>query len=155
MKINNSIVSNSLTEKFPSGYPATLSLSNYVANCVGLEGVLACAGLFCPEFIEINGAIYRNENSNGIFTPFLKYGQDKKTLEMVNNVFCFSDFFLLAANEASEDEILVTEFANVLKHFWEQRLKELYPNRTFQFVLSEDGLYDEDGFCMTFFECID
>lgn len=46
MNIYDGIVSNSLLKKFPSGYPANVLLTNFVANFVDLEGVLACAGLF-------------------------------------------------------------------------------------------------------------
>ena len=31
--------------------------TNFVANFVDLEGVLACAGLFCPTFIEIDNVL--------------------------------------------------------------------------------------------------
>lgn len=152
MKIHKSIVSNELIGRFPTSYPLNASLPNFVANCVGLESILACAGLFCPEIIEIDGAIYRSENNNQKFSPYEGYGKDKKTLEMVNNTFPISDFFLMATDEACEDEILMTEFSEVLKYFWGIRLKSLYPNKTFEFIITDDGLYDEDGFCMTFYE---
>ncbi|ENT8827758.1 hypothetical protein [Proteus mirabilis] len=53
MNIYDGIVSNSLLKKFPSGYPANVLLTNFV----DLEGVLACAGLFCPTFIEIDNVL--------------------------------------------------------------------------------------------------
>ncbi|EOB7508433.1 hypothetical protein [Providencia stuartii] len=46
----------------------------------------------------------------------------------------------------------MTEFSNVLKYFWGIRLKSLYPNKTFEFIITDDGLYGEEGFCMTFYE---
>ncbi len=57
MNIYDGIVSNSLLKKFPSGYPANVLLTNFVANFVDLEGVLACAGLFCPTFIELDNVL--------------------------------------------------------------------------------------------------
>ncbi|MGI3427964.1 hypothetical protein [Providencia stuartii] len=128
-------------------------MPNFVSNCVGLESILACAGLFCPEIIEIDGVVYRCENNNGKIEPYDGYGKDKRTLEMVNNVFSFNDFFLSTITDAASDnEVLMTEFSNVLKYFWGIRLKSLYPNKTFEFIITDDGLYGEEGFCMTFYE---
>ncbi|EOD2819869.1 hypothetical protein ACOSKC_002882 [Providencia stuartii] len=93
MKKYPSIVSNDLIAIFPTPFPLDYSLPNFVSNCVGLESILACAGLFCPEIIEIDGVIYRCENNNGKIEPYDGYGKDKRTLEMVNNVFSFNDFF--------------------------------------------------------------
>ncbi|MBG2876505.1 hypothetical protein I4902_14960 [Proteus alimentorum] len=152
MNIYGSIVSNSLLKKFPSGYPTNVPLTNFVANCVDLEGVLACAGLFCPTFIEINNVIYRKDGADESFKPYEGDGKDKKTLEMTNNNFCLSEFFLMAANEASESVELMFKFSIVLEYFWRQRLKELFPEKKFEFIHSENGLFDEDGFCITFYE---
>ncbi len=153
MKNYPSIVSNDLIAIFPTPFPLNYSLPNFVSNCVGLEAVLACAGLFCPEIIEIDGAIYRCENNDGKMTPYEGYGKDKKTLEKVNNVFSFNDFFLSTTEDAAcSREVLMTEFSEVLKYFWGIRLKSLYPNKTFAFIITDDGLYGEEGFCMTFYE---
>ncbi|AVE43905.1 hypothetical protein KDV41_15290 [Providencia stuartii] len=153
MKKYPSIVSNDLIAIFPTPFPLDYSLPNFVSNCVGLESILACAGLFCPEIIEIDGVIYRCENNNGKIEPYDGYGKDKRTLEMVNNVFSFNDFFLSTITDAASDnEVLMTEFSNVLKYFWGIRLKSLYPNKTFEFIITDDGLYGEEGFCMTFYE---
>lgn len=153
MKKYPSIVSNDLIAIFPTPFPLDYSLPNFVWNCVGLESILACAGLFCPEIIEIDGVIYRCENNNGKIEPYDGYGKDKRTLEMVNNVFSFNDFFLSTISDAASDnEVLMTEFSNVLKYFWGIRLKSLYPNKTFEFIITDDGLYGEEGFCMTFYE---
>lgn len=153
MKKYPSIVSNDLIAIFPTPFPLDYSLPNFVSNCVGLESILTCAGLFCPEIIEIDGVIYRCENNNGKIEPYDGYGKDKRTLEMVNNVFSFNDSFLSTITDAASDnEVLMTEFSNVLKYFWGIRLKSLYPNKTFEFIITDDGLYGEEGFCMTFYE---
>ncbi|MER5082537.1 hypothetical protein [Providencia stuartii] len=152
MNIYNSIVSDSLLTQFPSCYPANVPLTNFVANCVDLEGVLACASLFCPTFIEIDNVIYRKDGTDKPFKPFEGDGKDKKTLEMTNNNFCLSEFFLMAASEASENVELMTKFSSVLEYFWRQRLKELFSEKEFEFIHSENGLFDEDGICMTFYE---
>ncbi|HEJ9722962.1 TPA: hypothetical protein ACKRTC_000703 [Proteus mirabilis] len=152
MKIHQSIVSNELIKQFPTDFPIELSLTNFVANCVGLEAVLACSALFCPEIIEIDGVIYRSENNDQKVYPNDSYGTDKKTLEMASNVFPISQFFLMEDDKASDDYMLITVFSEVIKYFWNIRLKSLYPNKKFEFIITDDGLYDEDGFCMTFYE---
>ncbi len=152
MKIHQSIVSNELIKQFPTDFPIELSLTNFVANCVGLEAVLACSALFCPEIIEIDGVIYRSENNDQKVYPNDSYGTDKKTLEMASNVFPISQFFLMEDDKASDDYMLITVFSEVIKYFWNIRLKSLYPNKTFEFIITDDGLYGEEGFCMTFYE---
>ncbi len=152
MKIHQSIVSNELIKQFPTDFPIELSLTNFVANCVGLEAVLACSALFCPEIIEIDGVIYRSENNDQKVYPNDSYGTDKKTLEMASNVFPISQFFLMEDDKASDDYMLITVFSEVIKYFWNIRLKSLYPNKKFEFIITDDGLYGEEGFCMTFYE---
>ncbi|HGM9747745.1 TPA: hypothetical protein ACKRC4_001913 [Proteus mirabilis] len=152
MKIHQSIVSNELIKQFPTDFPIELSLTNFVANCVGLEAVLACSALFCPEIIEIDGVIYRSENNDQKVYPNDSYGTDKKTLEMASNVFPISQFFLMEDDKASDDYMLITVFSEVIKYFWNIKLKSLYPNKKFEFIITDDGLYDEEGFCMTFYE---
>ncbi|HDU8314375.1 TPA: hypothetical protein RGO87_002287 [Proteus mirabilis] len=152
MKIHQSIVSNELIKQFPTDFPIELSLTNFVANCVGLEAVLACSALFCPEIIEIDGVIYRSENNDQKVYPNDSYGTDKKTLEMASNVFPISQFFLMEDDKASDDYMLITVFSEVIKYFWNIKLKSLYPNKKFEIIITDDGLYDEEGFCMTFYE---
>lgn len=79
-----------------------------------------------------------------------RYGSDIKTLERYVNLFCISDFYLMAADDASQDEFLLHQFANVIKHFWEMYLQNQYPDKLFDIELSENGLFDEDGICLTF-----
>lgn len=152
MILHKSIVSNKLIGQFPSDFPTELSLTNFVANCVGLEAVIACSALFCPEIIEIDGVIYRSENNDQKVYPNDSYGTDKKTLEMASNVFPISQFFLMENDKASDDYMLITVFSEVIKYFWNIRLKSLYPNKIFEFIITDDGLYGEEGFCMTFYE---
>ncbi|MEX5486185.1 hypothetical protein IC611_12295 [Proteus mirabilis] len=140
MKIHQSIVSNELIKQFPTDFPIELSLTNFVANCVGLEAVLACSALFCPEIIEIDGVIYRSENNDQKVYPNDSYGTDKKTLEMASNVFPISQFFLMEDDRASDDYMLITVFSEVIKYFWNIRLKSLYPNKNLN-LLSRTMVY--------------
>ena len=71
---------------------------------------------------------------------------------MASNVFPISQFFLMEDNKASDDYMLITVFSEVIKYFWNIRLRSLYPNKKFEFIITDDGLYGEEGFCMTFYE---
>ena len=139
-----------LMDKFPSQYP-NKSYSNYVANKVGLEGFIAVTGMLLPEIIETEGCIFLKENIpmlNGNLKT--RFGNDRKTLERYVNLLCLSDFYLLAADEASINEFLLLQQAEIIKYFWHTHLNNLYPNKLFEFEILNDGLYDEDGICITF-----
>jgi len=100
-----------LMDKFPSQYP-NKSYSNYVANKVGLEGFIAVTGMLLPEIIEIGECIFLKENIpmlNGNLKT--RFGNDRKTLERYVNLLCLSDFYLLAADEASINEFLLLQQA--------------------------------------------
>ena len=134
-----------------SGYPIP-SYANYVANKVGLEGVLAVAGLLSPAFVEYDNAIFLAENCSNlseIDTLQEKYLSDPGFIERYINLTCLPEFFLLAANDACDDDHLLEEFGRILIHFWSLRLRQLFPDKTFEFELKED-LFDEEGLCLTF-----
>ena len=145
------IVTIDLMDKFPSQYPCK-SFFNYVSNLVGLEGVLSVAGLFTPELIIENNCIFLKENYPVISNNQLykKFGNDTKTLERHVNLFCVSEFYLLAADEASQDEFLLLEFARIIQSFWQMYLNHQFPEKEFDFELHENGFFDEDGLCITF-----
>ncbi|MDA0120789.1 hypothetical protein [Vibrio sp. T11.5] len=152
MKTISGLVEPSILSRFPSGFPEKIGYTGYVSNCVGLEGVLACAALFSPEFVEYDGAIFLNSNiENNVRNISTRFGSSKKEVEQYNNLVCLSEFFLLAEDEACEDDELMKTFAETLIYYWKARLEFVYPDKSFEFLL-EEKLFDEDGLCLTFFE---
>jgi hypothetical protein len=145
------ILNENLFERFPSKYPIK-SFFNYVSNKVGLEGVLAVAGMLTPELIVEKDCVFLKENYHIIANNnlFEKYATDDRTLERYVNLFCISDFYMLASDEASNDQDLLFQFAKVLKYFWSIYLKDTFPERVFEIEIAEDGLFDEYGLCLTF-----
>lgn len=145
-----SFVDVNLIDRFPSRYP-NKSFLNYVSNQVGLEGVLAVAGFLAPDLIEKEGGIFLSENfpmlNAGIRTRF---GNEVKALERYVNLLCLSDFYLMAADEASQDESLLLELGRIITRFWEMYLTATFPEKRFDIELSNQGLFDEDGICITF-----
>lgn len=152
MKTVSGLVESRILSRFPSGFPEESGYFSYVSNCVGLEGVLACSALFSPEFTEYNGAIFLSCNiENNVTNISTRFGSSKKEVEKYNNLVCLSEFFLLAEDDACEDEQLMKKFAESLIYYWKSRLKFVYQDKNFEFVLEED-LFDEEGLCLTFFE---
>lgn len=138
-------------DNFPSEYPKK-SFFNYVSNIVGVESVLAVAGMFAPELVNEDGCIFLKENYPIIINNNLydKFGSDTKNLERYVNLFCVSDFYLMAADDASQNDFLLLQFAKVIKCFWGMYLQSQFPDKLFDIELSENGLFDEDGICLTF-----
>lgn len=150
MKELKSSIDIDLIEKFPSQYP-NRSYFNYVSNQVGLEGFIAVSGMLSPDITEVNEHVFLKENYpslNGNLSS--RFGNDRKTLERYVNLLCLSDFYLMAADEASDDEFWLLKQGEIIKYFWKLHLKELYPKKEFEFELTNNGLFDEDGVCLTF-----
>lgn len=160
-KILFGYLSTDLIKKYPSGFNVD-SFFDYAANKVSIEGFLSVAGVLCPDFIEKDDYIFLRENYEiykkyGSNTP---YGSDKRTVERFVNLFSLSDFFyetddnkqtyLLLPN--NDNTILYKEFAKILNIFWLRRLLELFPDRKFIVEISENGILEEDGVCITFYE---
>lgn len=158
MKIYNSLVDVDLLKEYPDYDPCLTDFSNYVANYVNLESLIACAGLFAPEFIEYNDRIYLGANivCDKEFKPDFSLAQkiaglSKSDIQKYTNMFELGSFYLLASSQALDNDILFDEFAKIIHYFWDRRLKELFPSRSFHFILEED-MYGEQGLCLTFYE---
>lgn len=146
-----SFVDLEVMDKFPSQHPIK-SFFNYVQNLVGLEGFISVCGVLAPDIIEEDGALFLKENypvvaNNNLYNV---YRDDRKSIERYVNTLCLSDFYLLAADEASSDEELLLKFAEIIVMFWSMYFKKIFPTREFEFEISKNGLFDEYGVCITF-----
>ncbi len=161
MKKVNGLISADITEKFPSGF-CVEDLFDYVSNKVNIEGILSVAGILCPDFIiEDNYVLLGSNYSTYLrFKGNMPFGNDKISIERFVNNLSLSDFFYEKNSDnevflilpSEEDIFLYVKFAYVLKFFWERRLKEIFPEKIFCFEISDDGILDEDGVCITFYE---
>ncbi len=154
MKKMKEILSGEVFGWYPNRYPFK-SYVNSVANFVDINGVIAVAGLFSPEFIEYKDHIFLNENVDELLEKNIifpcPFGGDKKTTERYYNLFNLEEFFILTADESSGDLRMVKKLGDLLLYFWSIKLKETFPNRRFRLEIAED-LYDEHGFCLTFWQ---
>lgn len=151
---------------------------NYVSNFVPVKAFFAVAGLLFPKVYEVDDYIFFREycSISKENLKLMELKQDKETVEKRNNLFCCSDirfgselnlipdnYFNIneSANALSywkDGSILVDgiahgneyEFALMLEHAWSAHLSKLYPNKEFVFTISKDGMYGEDGVCITF-----
>ena len=152
MKKYDGMIEPSLITKFTSGYPENGGFHGYVSNCVGLEGLIACASFFSPEIIEHQNCVLLGINiDSNIDNISIAYGEDKESIEKYNNLICLTDFFLEAEDDDCFVEELMLTFGELLSNYWQKNLQNIFPNKKFEFILSND-LYDEEGLCLTFFE---
>jgi hypothetical protein len=167
MKIKHEgCISLNIIDEFETGFPFK-SFFAYVSSNLTIEGFFAVAGMLCPDFIELEGHILLAENINALednlSSPF---GNDKKTIERYINLFSTQEFTFrpVIMPQGSNSESFVVEIPNeqyqlklvqILNFFWQRRLKELFPNKEFDFEITKEGLFDEDGICLTFSEKID
>lgn len=141
-----------LIDSFPSKYPVK-SYFNYVANNVPIESFISVAGMLAPRFIELNNSVFLEENIKIVHgNRDFRFGNEKKNIEKYVNLFCLSDFYLLAETESSSNGTLLLKMAHIIKAFWEIHLFESFPNRSFDVEIYENGIFDEDGICITFSE---
>lgn len=160
MNIYNGLIKKELLKEFSSYYAGLDSYFNYVGNHVTLEGVLACAGLFSPDFIEIDNRIYllenlafKNENEIQQYFSLAKniVGNNPIEIQKYINRLELGNFFLMAKSPALDNDKLFDKFAETIQCFWQQRLTLLFPNRNFDFLIQED-LFGEEGLNLTFYE---
>ncbi len=136
----------------------------YILNEVSLEKCVAVLGILSPSFVELDDSVILVTDAYNLDIAEIKKLRAKFKLKYeferyVNN-FSINQAFLVWEGEAekafkvdlSEDEYrLAMLFANQLKKFWLARLKEIFPDRTFEFEIGEN-LFDEWGICLTFWQ---
>ena len=148
----------SLIKEFSSDFPFE-SYSAFITNHITYEGFVAVAGFLYPEIINYQGYILLADNFKlGGSKLESHYGNDKKTIEREYNMFCVSDYwFQSIENESNEKKYFEIpnlswqkKIAEIILYFWSRRVTELFPDIEFDFELHENGLFYEDGLCLTF-----
>lgn len=136
----------------------------YILNEVSLEKCIAVLGMLSPSFVEMDDSVILvtdgyNFDIEGIIVLRSKFNSRCEFERYVNN-FSINQSFLVWEGEGekvfkvdlSEDEYrLAILFANQLKKFWLARLKEIFPDREFEFEIGEN-MFDEWGICLTFWQ---
>lgn len=123
---------------------------SYIGNILSFEQILILMKSMSPDFIEINGNVYLKSN-------FESYGSDNNRFEdsqngkekYINNI-SISDMFYFSSDEETQKEEVQKKIGIYILEFWKMRLNFLLPDKNFEFLLFENGIYDESGICITF-----
>ena len=107
-----------------------------------IDGLIAAAYLFCPNFEEGEEMEFIND--------LKQYYSNKKDIEMSVNTWSIGSFFL-GDIELMDNENVLIEFGKALVYFWKKRVDELFPNRN---IVVEMGmeLFGEFGISITLYE---
>ena len=140
----------------------------YVSNKVTLEHALAVIGILTPIFFEKDGCVFW-ENSvtkqykKGENTYYFD-GKNRKEIERYCNIFVSAGLFQkweekydqsIPDEERYKNDIrLSLAFAQAIEKYWRIALKDCFPNKNFEFEISENGIEDEEGVCLTFWQKI-
>jgi hypothetical protein len=153
MKTLDETLKPEIMQLFPSG-TAVPTFPEWVANHAGLEQFLCVAGMLNPSFHEVKGLLVWDKRVVDCLDkvePGTPFGNDPETIERYFNTINLVEFFLMGADEALDREGLVEAFGEVLRYFWSLALKVRFPDRRYRFEIA-DGLFKEEGPCLTFWQ---
>lgn len=150
MQILKSIVNDDIMNEFPE--IRGRSLMNHAFNSCNIENTLSIASVFCPEIIEDDGYIFISEFYNGGIKELKKqFNEDRKQIEMFVNSWSLAEFFNQPDDMLVHNDKVIESFGTILKHFWDLRFKELFPNREIVVEL-DDGIMGENGLTITVYQ---
>ncbi len=72
----------------------------------------------------------------------------------INNI-SISDVFYFSEDDQSKEKEVQMEIGSYILEFWKMRLLYLFPQKKINFLISENGLFDESGVCITFYQTYD
>ncbi|PWE34123.1 hypothetical protein DDZ14_02925 [Maritimibacter sp. 55A14] len=147
---------------------------SHVGNLVTLEKAIMVIGILSPDFVEHDGHIFWCSNAheyqlnphplNGLKQNGkgkLEVSQDRYDVERYRNNFSINQFFstweesgdekVFMVGLSKENYRLCHIFAERLEYYWREELVRHFPERTFDFEITDD-LLDEYGVCLTFFQ---
>ncbi|WP_395371302.1 hypothetical protein [Komagataeibacter diospyri] len=136
----------------------------YVSNNVTLEQTIGVLGILSPAFFEADGCIFwENIESIGYKEGRKGFIANKRLdKERYFNLFCVEDFFQKYEEvnnlEETEEEggikykELKIIFARQIEKYWRLSLRDCYPEKKFEFEISGNGIWPEDGVCLTFWQ---
>lgn len=153
----SSIVKQEIIHKFskPKGH----NLFEHACNCNSLEDVVAISHLLCPDFIQIGEYVFVSEffkedgeeAINKVEKLEDRFGKNKKIIEKWVNSWSIGDLFINCTDNSYQDESLIMQFCEILTYNWTQRLKELFPNKSFLVEIG-DEIMGELGLAITVYE---
>ncbi|WP_294247568.1 hypothetical protein [uncultured Chryseobacterium sp.] len=123
---------------------------SYIGNILSVEQILIVMKSMSPDFIEINGNIYLKSNFESYGSDNNRFEYSQKGKEKYINTISISDVFYFSSDKETHKKEVQKKIGLYILEFWKIRLNFLLPDKNFEFMLFEDGLYDESGVCITF-----
>ncbi len=157
IKVFKSVVESNFIDKIENAAWCT-DLVQYAVYKCKIDGLIASAYLFCPEIIQVKDYIFIKQFWNCSSKESIDYIErleeqynNKKDIEMSVNTWSIGDFFVGDTSELMDNNEIVIQFGKVLVYFWENRAKELFPDKKIVVRLS-NNLMGEFGLCITLYE---
>lgn len=123
---------------------------SYIGYTLSSEQILFLLKVMSPDFIEINDNIYLLSNFNGYDDEENRFDNTPQGKEKYINNISISDLFYFSEDIKSHELEVQKKIGLYILEFWKMRLYYLFPDKKFDFILSENGLFDESGICITF-----
>jgi hypothetical protein len=115
-----------------------------------VEQILSLMKCLSPDFVKIENNIYILSNYLGYGTAVNAFDNTNQGKEKYVNNISISDVFYFSQYEESLYKNNQIDIGNYILNFWRERLYFLFPDKNFEYILSENNLYDENGVCITF-----
>lgn len=136
---------------------SALDLFFYAPAQCGIDGMIAAAHFFAPDFTLFHDCVFLT----ALMPPGLdeaayremeqRYHGDHTAMERWVNAWSIGDFFLNADPKFTDEDAVLTAFANCLCAHWGERLRALFPERRFIFETG-DEIEGELGYSITFYQ---
>lgn len=147
---------------------------SYVGHLVSLEQAISVLGVLSPDFVELDGHVFWLPNAQQ-FEPKknhlmglvegeaagLHQSASRRDVERYRNIFSINQFFskwedapsrpVFKVGLSEGDYRLCHLFAEQIAKFWKRALSDCFPEKIFEFEISDD-LLDEYGVCVTFWQ---
>ena len=158
IKIFKSIVDETIKNEIKEADWCT-DLMQYTTFKCKIDGLIASAYLFCPQFIQVKDYIFIKQFWNCGIEESIEhinkleeqYGNDKKAIEMSINTWSIGDLFIGDSSDLMDNEKVIQQFGDAIVYFWKNRVKELFPQKEIIVELRND-LMGEFGLCITMYE---
>lgn len=148
-----------INEFFDSQQEHNINLFQYATNECTIEAAISIAYLLCPNFVKVKDYIFvedfwntEDKDSDRKIRELEKqYNYDKKAIEMSVNSWSIGDLFFGRNDKIMDNEKVLNQFGGILVYNWTRRVKELFPERTFQVELGYE-IMGELGLSITLYE---
>ena len=134
-----------------------LPLFEFAPQQCGIDGMLAAAHFFAPDFTLLGDCVFLTAilppgfDGQSYLDMEHRYHGDHSAMERWINAWAVGGFFCNAGSGFPDDEAVLTAFTDALQYHWGARLKALFPEREFVFETGYE-IEGELGYTITFYQ---